>query len=236
MARHLILFWLAIVAPPAVAKGPSDDGECHFEGNSDLYGLGVRTAFYLQAIITFLAASHGVNTELPRVMTVNLTFEFVLFIALLQATATRNLNIVEAYITVYLLDSLSYITSTILDVLDSSRDRVSPQGHAASFWRMILHQLHVKRLLEKEEETRTKGGTAAERCGDDHHGHISERPVLGSYSIAFFASFWILHIALSCYGLWFGGSVLIRCSLHHAKGSDSSSQKTFLKGWIRTFH
>ncbi|KAK4108511.1 hypothetical protein N656DRAFT_421250 [Canariomyces notabilis] len=93
-----------------------DNAHCEpgFEGNSDLYGLGVRIAFYLQTVMTVIGTFDG--DELYRVLTVNLLLAFALFVALIHATLSGGLNNVEAYVTLYLVDSLSFLALVAVEI------------------------------------------------------------------------------------------------------------------------
>lgn len=83
--------------------------DCTFDGNPDLYGLGVRVAFYIQFISTLLISHNKV--EIPKTLTVNLWFIFALLIALLYTTAVKQLTDVDPHICIYLLDALSILGS-----------------------------------------------------------------------------------------------------------------------------
>jgi len=127
-------------------------GECGFEGNPDLYGIGVRIAFYLQIMSTVLISTD--KFEIPKTLTVNLWFQFALFITLIYTTATGQLNDVEAYTCIYLLDALSILGSVVYRVLGSSSEyslasrsahavvKSAIVGYAVWFWWVGVFALH----------------------------------------------------------------------------------------------
>ena len=112
MAKPRILSSLlvALLLAKAVRAGDETTGkDCTFDGNPDLYGLGVRIAFYVQLVSTFLISKD--KAEIPKTLTVNLWFIFALLIALLYTTAAKQLTDVDSYICIYLLDALSILGS-----------------------------------------------------------------------------------------------------------------------------
>ncbi|KAI1153840.1 hypothetical protein F4825DRAFT_413510 [Nemania diffusa] len=77
----------------------NDNGVCGFDGNSDLYGLGIRSGVYIQAVATLLATFYQQKTA-PDLYKVGGLFQFAVFIALIRETVTNeNLYAVEALVT-----------------------------------------------------------------------------------------------------------------------------------------
>lgn len=68
---------------------------CGFDGNPDLYGLGVRTGIYIQAVSFFLAAFH-LKKESAYLQSSAFVFLLAIFIALIRETANRTLRAPEA--------------------------------------------------------------------------------------------------------------------------------------------
>jgi hypothetical protein len=68
---------------------------CGFDGNPDLYGLGVRSGIYIQAVSFFLAAFH-LKKESAYLQSSAFVFLFAIFIALMRETANRTLRVPEA--------------------------------------------------------------------------------------------------------------------------------------------
>ncbi|KAH8879035.1 hypothetical protein GQ53DRAFT_849863 [Thozetella sp. PMI_491] len=68
-----------------------------FEGNPDLYGLGIRIGVYLQWYSTWLCIT--IDSEASaEIHTANSVFIFAIMVALLQAISNQVVNVVEAYL------------------------------------------------------------------------------------------------------------------------------------------
>ncbi|KAI0096148.1 hypothetical protein GGR51DRAFT_49620 [Nemania sp. FL0031] len=77
----------------------NDDEVCGFDGNSDLYGLGIRTGVYIQALATVLAMFFQQKSA-PELYKVGGLFQFAVLVALIRETVTnQNLYAVEALVT-----------------------------------------------------------------------------------------------------------------------------------------
>ncbi|ATY63994.1 hypothetical protein A9K55_004412 [Cordyceps militaris] len=90
-----------------------DDG-CSYDGNSDLYGVGVRVGLYAQWVATLLATVFEPRSE-NGLRTTNLIIQLAVFIGLCtestRATSTTGLHASAAVITQFLLcGSLSSVT------------------------------------------------------------------------------------------------------------------------------
>jgi hypothetical protein len=92
--------------PVIVAMSGSNEtalATCGFEGDENIYGLGVRLGVYFQWIATAVAYN-AVPEQAAQVQTVNLCFQLSVLVALLYATApssagdTHQVKAVEAYI------------------------------------------------------------------------------------------------------------------------------------------
>lgn len=70
---------------------------CGFDGNPDLYGLGVRSGIYIQVVSFFLAAFR-LKKESAYLQSSAFVFLFAIFIALVRETANRTLRAPEAAI------------------------------------------------------------------------------------------------------------------------------------------
>ena len=70
---------------------------CSIEGNSYLYGLGVRTGVYCQLLATILA-NHGVPEALTAAVDTNVIFLLATLVALITVTAQAQLSTVEAFV------------------------------------------------------------------------------------------------------------------------------------------
>lgn len=126
------------------------DTDCPgFEGNSDLYGLGIRIGVYLQWYSTWLCITVDPETS-GETHAANALFIFAILVALLQAISSQSINNIEAYLMLqicfgYLLtllsvfglrlqllrpDSAQRITSTFLSLFSrkrkNSRQSMSP--------------------------------------------------------------------------------------------------------------
>src|ERR1700712_4190796 len=74
---------------------------CHIEGNSDMYGLGIRICYYLQWY-SGIFASWIAPSEVPNLRNARMFFSAATFLATIISVARSNLEIVEVYI-VFLL-------------------------------------------------------------------------------------------------------------------------------------
>ncbi|KAI1769142.1 hypothetical protein GGR53DRAFT_528981 [Hypoxylon sp. FL1150] len=79
-----------------------DAPTCPIEGNSDLYGLGVRLGLYLQFIALVLARPSA-KRAFDNINISTIAFVLANFIVLIQQTSSRDLYAPEAYLLFYLL-------------------------------------------------------------------------------------------------------------------------------------
>ncbi|OCK80789.1 hypothetical protein K432DRAFT_434534 [Lepidopterella palustris CBS 459.81] len=77
---------------------------CSFDGNSDMYGLGIRLGFYLQWFGVILA-NWLARSEVPGLRFANSVFVAATFLALIiqMAKNVQNLEVVEVYIILLLM-------------------------------------------------------------------------------------------------------------------------------------
>lgn len=68
---------------------------CGFDGNQDLYGLGVRVGIYIQ-VVSFFLASTQLKKQSAYLQSSSFIFLFAIFIALVRETANRTLRTPEA--------------------------------------------------------------------------------------------------------------------------------------------
>ena len=76
--------------------------DCHFAGNSDMYGLGIRVGFYVQWYSTILGAWIA-PSEVPGMRLSNSFFVSATFLALIIQVAKDNLTTADIYITLLLI-------------------------------------------------------------------------------------------------------------------------------------
>ncbi|KAJ9419873.1 hypothetical protein FOXG_16027 [Fusarium oxysporum f. sp. lycopersici 4287] len=102
---------------------------CHFEGNGDLYGLGVRTGLYTQwaaTLITTVADPHAENV----VMVLNMLIQTALLLGLVILSARHEASVLDPVITFWLLfGALSNLTGDGVHILD----------HPTGSYRLILY-------------------------------------------------------------------------------------------------
>ncbi|RYP15633.1 hypothetical protein DL765_005584 [Monosporascus sp. GIB2] len=137
---------------PCAQKQAADYHDC--AASPDHGGIGVRIAFYLQIMSTFLISTD--KFEIPKTLTVNLWFEFALFITLIYTTAAGQVNDVEAYICIYLLDALSILGSVVYRILSWTSEysfasvsahtalKSAILGYAVWFWWVGVFALHQR--------------------------------------------------------------------------------------------
>ncbi|RSL51125.1 hypothetical protein CEP54_011592 [Fusarium duplospermum] len=65
------------------------DEKCGFEGNSDLYGLGIRLGIYMQWLSAFPAMSSSSPRRIGPLADTYLIFIFAIFVAILVLTAEK---------------------------------------------------------------------------------------------------------------------------------------------------
>jgi hypothetical protein len=98
-------------------------GDCSFEGNNDLYGLGIRIGVYINWWATCFA-NNFVPSEAPPMRALNTAFQLGLLIALLHQGT--HIHAIEAYILISIrFGDIS--VSTVLLMLHL--DRRSPRNH-----------------------------------------------------------------------------------------------------------
>lgn len=106
-----------------------DPASCEVEGNSDLYGRGIRLGFYTQWISTLLVTLFKREDEsLYRV--VNLILQLAVFASLLFLTVNNTIYAFEVMIAFWLLfGALSSLTG----------DGISPLGTLSGFARILMY-------------------------------------------------------------------------------------------------
>ncbi|KAH8911746.1 hypothetical protein BR93DRAFT_12796 [Coniochaeta sp. PMI_546] len=106
-----------------------DAASCEVEGNSDLYGRGIRLGFYIQWVSTLLITLFKHEDEsLYRV--VNLVLQLAVFASLLFLTVENAIYAFEVMIAFWLLfGALSSLTG----------DGISPLGTLSGFARIVMY-------------------------------------------------------------------------------------------------
>ncbi|RSL50174.1 hypothetical protein CEP51_015383 [Fusarium floridanum] len=91
--------------PPLVAR----DEKCGFEGNSDLYGLGIRLGIYMQWLSAFPAMTSSRPHGIGPLADTYLIFIFAIFVAILVLTAEkRPTHAAEMSVLTYIIFGGSY--------------------------------------------------------------------------------------------------------------------------------
>ncbi|KAI6081536.1 hypothetical protein F4821DRAFT_25415 [Hypoxylon rubiginosum] len=91
-----------------------DAPTCPIDGNSDLYGLGVRLGLYLQFLALVLARPSATRA-FDSINTSTIAFILSNFVVLIQQTSSRELYAPEAYLLFYLL-----VPQLVVNVLGTS--------------------------------------------------------------------------------------------------------------------
>jgi len=86
-----------LLGPPTLHKHLLVDSECGFQGNPDLYGLGIRLGIYLQAIATILTNAF-VSEAVSDYRDNNTIFLFALLIAVAKVSANGTIQTIEGVI------------------------------------------------------------------------------------------------------------------------------------------
>ena len=208
------------VAPSRPAKKRDDTTDCGFDGNADLYGIGIRIGFYLQTA----SVAVGITTrksmrEIAGLASVNVWFGIALLTATSVVAATSNLYAVEAYIVCLLLIANNVFLNNLSQhfktdgfrsqvrknsrwiIGDMPRSFLSSIAHAIYlngsrafyfwFWWRGVNTLHLQR-----SETTT-------HCQD--YVFLLAQVRLESWYI------WLMRVALLPYGFWPMVSMLIYC-------------------------
>lgn len=179
-----------------------------FEGNSDLYGLGIRIGVYLQWYSTWICITVDPETS-GETHTTNALFIFSILVALLQAISNQSINNIEAYLMLqicfgYLLTLLSVfgirlqllrpdraqrITSTFLSLFNRKRKN----------WRQSMALVHA---MEDDLESATSIGMVPSMIkifgglrGQEVTLRLSELNSLKEGSLSWVGSFWRVSIA-----------------------------------------
>lgn len=91
----------SLQAQPAIVNRDLGQNQCIVEGNSDLYGPGIRLGVYLQWI-TSLIANHHAHESIRSNLETNTLFLLAIFIAAVVATAQSSLESAEILIFLHL--------------------------------------------------------------------------------------------------------------------------------------
>jgi hypothetical protein len=107
----------------AAATGLS--GPCVMLGNSDMYGLGIRTGFYMTWSAGILAGFMGVPEEVVALRVTLLTFTGATLVALVVQTIQSKLSQADIYITLLMCFGYYYLwlLSVLFVVVSTSMDR-----------------------------------------------------------------------------------------------------------------
>ncbi len=90
--------------------------ECGFSGNPDIYGLGIRTGYYSQALSVWVA-NFFVFSESKKLRSVNTLFMFALFVGLIWISHNPSQTYaIEAFLLTQLLSATWYVS-----ILDQSK-------------------------------------------------------------------------------------------------------------------
>lgn len=102
---------------------------CAFDGNADLYGIGIRTGFYLQWITTLLTTLFAPSDEeILRIL--NLLLQSAIFTGLILLTVRQQIHAIEPVISIWL----------IFGALSSlSGSGMNPLGRFSGFYRISLY-------------------------------------------------------------------------------------------------
>lgn len=79
-----------------------DMATCHFDGNPDMYGLGIRLGFYLQWLGLILADALGVHHEITGIRFTNTSFVVAEFLAILIQISQMTIEPLDIYIALLL--------------------------------------------------------------------------------------------------------------------------------------
>jgi len=85
---------------------------CPFEGNSDLYGLGIRLGVYLQLFSTLLANSFCSDSVREDARNTNAIIMIAVFAGMANATARGNMNSVEIFVMSTLITAFMWSACT----------------------------------------------------------------------------------------------------------------------------
>lgn len=113
-----------IILATLITCAAAQDNTCSLSGNPDLYGLGIRIGFYSQLVATCFANTF-IPSETRGAQTVNLWFQFSLFVGLIFQAAREGTDFyaVESYIVVILLSGVVFTTFSYFFIyLAISRD------------------------------------------------------------------------------------------------------------------
>lgn len=75
---------------------------CHFDGNPDMYGLGIRLGFYLQWLGLIFADALGVYDEISSIRFANTSFVVAEFLAILIQISQMTIEPLDIYIVLLL--------------------------------------------------------------------------------------------------------------------------------------
>jgi hypothetical protein len=134
---------------PPISNLPGPGHICPFSGNADLYGIGVRSGFYLQWFSTLLITTFIPHEEV-FIRVVNLLIQSAVFLGLLLTTIDNKIKAIETLITLWLLfGALSSLSGDGILPFDhwSGRFRIlfysAVSAYACWFWFVGLDRIMV---------------------------------------------------------------------------------------------
>ena len=102
---------------------------CHFEGNSDLYGLGIRIGLYTQWVATLITTIADPNLE-NVLLVLNMLIQTALLLGLVILPSRHEAKVLDPVITFWLLfGALSNMTGNGIHILD----------HPTGSYRLVLY-------------------------------------------------------------------------------------------------
>ena len=118
------------------------DDACAFEGNPDLYGLGIRLGIYFSVLATLLA-SHVLPDELSTAWDINGFFLLAVFAAVAKATVECSIHYAEAFVMLQLMfifllavawtnSTLKWLIRSVAGIMDEREFRFLEKNLSAS--------------------------------------------------------------------------------------------------------
>ena len=118
-----------IIEAMSIGQANSLPNACSFDGNTDLYGIGVRVGLYLQWITTLLTTIFSPGEE-DILRAINLLIQSAILFGLVLITDRNEIHAIEPVISIWLtLGALSSLTGSWMN----------PIGHVSGVYRVILY-------------------------------------------------------------------------------------------------
>jgi hypothetical protein len=165
---------------------------CSFEGNSDLYGLGIRLGVYLQLLSTLLANGFLSNELREDARNTNAIIMIAVFAGMASATINNQTNGIEIFVMTTLLISFlwsDFTPSHISALLFEQTEKEPPKDRKT--WRL---NIPAESEIASTSSSMQKDGDAG---GDTEELEVENKPYFAAISRSVFGT------AIALFNAWY---------------------------------